>query len=456
MLLPNAAECRALAGVEDLEAAALALASVDGAPRRTVAVKDGSAGGLAVGPDGALARAAAIAVDAVDTTGAGDSFNAGFLAAWLDGRPLDAALRLAVACGSLSTRTAGGTDGQPTRAEAEAAVRCRHAADVTTSTVPDAPIRRVVGVALNAAVDKTVSVDRLVAGGHPSAGRPVGRRGRQGRQRRPRGGAPRARRRDGRGPRWARRGVVPRGARRPVDRPARGLGRGRDADLPVGARRGDRRADRVLRGRRPAGRGRLGRGRGRPPRGDRRRRRGDGRRAGRAACRPGPRWTATRGSSGSRRRPARAPSSTATGPRWPPRSTSDRGSSRSTPPRPRPSPGRARGRRSEPQRPPRSCVTEARRSRSSPAACTARASRRRTAPGRSAACPLPIVDPGRSAAATRSWPGSSPGSRAAWPAPDALALAGAAGAANARIPGQGELEPADVERTLRVCAVTSR
>ena len=41
-------------------------------------------------------------------------------------------------------------------------------------------------------------------------------------------------------------------------------------------------------------------------------------------------------------------------------------------------------------------------------------------------------------------------------APDALALAGAAGAANARIPGQGELEPADVERTLRVCAVTSR
>ena len=42
------------------------------------------------------------------------------------------------------------------------------------------------------------------------------------------------------------------------------------------------------------------------------------------------------------------------------------------------------------------------------------------------------------------------------PAPDALALAGAAGAANAMIPGQGELDPADVERTLRVSAVTSR
>jgi sugar/nucleoside kinase (ribokinase family) len=127
VLLPNAAECRALAGVEDLEAAARALGSTGGAPRRTVAVKDGRHGGLAVGPDGAVARAAAIAADAVDTTGAGDSFNAGFLAAWLDGQPLDVALRLAVACGSLSTRAAGGTDGQPTRAEAEAAVRLAEA-----------------------------------------------------------------------------------------------------------------------------------------------------------------------------------------------------------------------------------------------------------------------------------------------------------------------------------------
>jgi sugar/nucleoside kinase (ribokinase family) len=56
----------------------------------------------------------------VDTTGAGDAFDAGFLAAWLDGAGLEAALRFAVACGSLSTRAVGGTDGQATRAEAEA------------------------------------------------------------------------------------------------------------------------------------------------------------------------------------------------------------------------------------------------------------------------------------------------------------------------------------------------
>ncbi len=60
---------------------------------------------------------------AVDAIGAGDSFDAGFLAAWIDGQSLEAALRFGVACGSLSTRAAGGTDAQPTRAEAEAAVR---------------------------------------------------------------------------------------------------------------------------------------------------------------------------------------------------------------------------------------------------------------------------------------------------------------------------------------------
>jgi len=39
--------------------------------------------------------------------------------------------------------------------------------------------------------------------------------------------------------------------------------------------------------------------------------------------------------------------------------------------------------------------------------------------------------------------------------PDALRLAGAAGAANARVAGQGELDPAEIERTLRACSVTA-
>ena len=70
-----------------------------------------------------IVRAAARPVDAVDTTGAGDSFDAGFLAARLDGRPVDDALAYAVACGSLSTRAPGGTDGQATVDEVEAWLR---------------------------------------------------------------------------------------------------------------------------------------------------------------------------------------------------------------------------------------------------------------------------------------------------------------------------------------------
>jgi sugar/nucleoside kinase (ribokinase family) len=66
------------------------------------------------------AQVEAPAVEVVDAIGAGDSFGAGLICALLDGRPTGEALRLAVACGSLSTRGAGGTDRQPTLAEAEA------------------------------------------------------------------------------------------------------------------------------------------------------------------------------------------------------------------------------------------------------------------------------------------------------------------------------------------------
>jgi sugar/nucleoside kinase (ribokinase family) len=58
----------------------------------------------------------------VDATGAGDSFDAGFLAAWLVGKPPADALALACACGALSTRSPGGTDSQPTLEEARAAL----------------------------------------------------------------------------------------------------------------------------------------------------------------------------------------------------------------------------------------------------------------------------------------------------------------------------------------------
>jgi sugar/nucleoside kinase (ribokinase family) len=120
VFLPNAVEATRIAGVADVPAAAHALCALG---PRVVAVKLGADGALAVSAAGDLVRQPALPVEPVDTTGAGDSFDAGFLAGWLAGRPLAACLALGVACGSLSTCGVGGTAAQPTLAEAEAAAR---------------------------------------------------------------------------------------------------------------------------------------------------------------------------------------------------------------------------------------------------------------------------------------------------------------------------------------------
>ncbi len=77
------------------------------------------------GAAGASARSATettdvrgLAVEAVDATGAGDSFDAGFLVRWLAGATTSEALELGCACGALSTRALGGTAAQPTLEEA--------------------------------------------------------------------------------------------------------------------------------------------------------------------------------------------------------------------------------------------------------------------------------------------------------------------------------------------------
>jgi sugar/nucleoside kinase (ribokinase family) len=66
----------------------------------------------------ARARARAPRVRAVDTTGAGDAWNGGFLAAFLNGRPIKECLRLANEVGAASTTAPGGLDGVPQRKQA--------------------------------------------------------------------------------------------------------------------------------------------------------------------------------------------------------------------------------------------------------------------------------------------------------------------------------------------------
>ena len=81
-------------------------------------VKDGAEGGWSVGASGPVVRAGGLEVDVVDTTGAGDSFDAGYLAALAHGvREETVRLRWATIAGSLSTRGAGGTDRQATPAD---------------------------------------------------------------------------------------------------------------------------------------------------------------------------------------------------------------------------------------------------------------------------------------------------------------------------------------------------
>lgn len=76
-------------------------------------VKLGARGAAALDASGVIDRVPAMEVDVVDTTGAGDSFNAGFLHAWLRDSSLAEALRCGVVCGSLSTRGMGGCEAQP-------------------------------------------------------------------------------------------------------------------------------------------------------------------------------------------------------------------------------------------------------------------------------------------------------------------------------------------------------
>jgi ribokinase len=78
----------------------------------TVVIKLGAAGGRIVG-SGVDLRGKAMTVRVVDTTGAGDAFNAGFLAARLRGLDLTDALQLANRVGALSTQRAGGLAGLP-------------------------------------------------------------------------------------------------------------------------------------------------------------------------------------------------------------------------------------------------------------------------------------------------------------------------------------------------------
>jgi sugar/nucleoside kinase (ribokinase family) len=108
LLLPNEAEALRLSGAGSLDAAVSALTAVG----RSLVVKLGERG-VTCADRSTLSHVSVPAVLPVDTTGAGDCFNAGLIAGLLQGLALPAAAALGCAAGALSTGGLGGTANAP-------------------------------------------------------------------------------------------------------------------------------------------------------------------------------------------------------------------------------------------------------------------------------------------------------------------------------------------------------
>ena len=111
--MPNAKEGQIMVGSDQPEEvlAGLAAKGIEG-----TVLKLGRAG-AAAWHQGRVYRAEALALEPVDTTGAGDAFDAGFIDALLDRAELPQMLQRACLCGSLSTRQAGALAALPGREE---------------------------------------------------------------------------------------------------------------------------------------------------------------------------------------------------------------------------------------------------------------------------------------------------------------------------------------------------
>ena len=111
VFLPNMTELMAISGEKDPDSAIRHLTKNR---NLLVAVKNGEDGAFAE-KDKVRYSAETIQVKPVDTTGAGDSFDAGFLFGFLNGLGIEKSLRIGCICGALSTLGIGGTSAQAGR-----------------------------------------------------------------------------------------------------------------------------------------------------------------------------------------------------------------------------------------------------------------------------------------------------------------------------------------------------
>ncbi|MCJ7726035.1 MAG: ribokinase [Acidimicrobiia bacterium] len=119
VLIPNRTELAELAGAPEsltIDDAARLASAIRGP--QTVVVTLGSDGALLV-EDGEVLHVGAVAVEAVDPTGAGDAFCAGFADALVRGASTEDAVRWAVRCGAAATLRWGAQAALPTREDVE-------------------------------------------------------------------------------------------------------------------------------------------------------------------------------------------------------------------------------------------------------------------------------------------------------------------------------------------------
>jgi len=112
IFLPNLSEAMAISGCDHLEGAAAKLAE----KARIVVVKCGGDGAYLVSGNNRLVKKP-YRVDVVDTTGAGDNFNGGFIYGFLNGFSMEHCLEFGNAAAGISVTKIGGASARPTLEE---------------------------------------------------------------------------------------------------------------------------------------------------------------------------------------------------------------------------------------------------------------------------------------------------------------------------------------------------
>lgn len=109
IFMPNAVEAQRISQTDSLDNAIQALSQIT----PYVVIKCGDQGAMAF-KENISYRSPALPSTVVDTTGAGDVFNAGFLAAHIQGRAIEECLQWGNFCGGMSVRGLGGISTAPT------------------------------------------------------------------------------------------------------------------------------------------------------------------------------------------------------------------------------------------------------------------------------------------------------------------------------------------------------